>query len=283
MLMNNSEEEENLEEVEQTTPEEKEEKELQGEEELQDVNEDNEVTKEDDNNIDNKESLTTVDKVGEPQTIIPESDSIDKVVEKDKQLEIRDIQKNLIEGALYAGGRPLDVEELATKLEIPKKLTEVLVNELAMDYLERTTALIIAQVGERYQMQLRPEYTESVAKFAKGGAIAERYLRTLTVIALKQPILKSIVVKIRGSGAYEHIKYLIDNDLINAVKKGRSFDLTTTDKYSEMFGLPKNKMELKKAMIQQLGVEPSDQIPEEPSNQVSEGSSDQVPEEPSDI
>ncbi|MHA1376471.1 MAG: SMC-Scp complex subunit ScpB [Promethearchaeota archaeon] len=281
--MNNSEEEENLEEVEQTTPEEKEEKELQGEEELQDVNEDNEVTKEDDNNIDNKESLTTVDKVGEPQTIIPESDSIDKVVEKDKQLEIRDIQKNLIEGALYAGGRPLDVEELATKLEIPKKLTEVLVNELAMDYLERTTALIIAQVGERYQMQLRPEYTESVAKFAKGGAIAERYLRTLTVIALKQPILKSIVVKIRGSGAYEHIKYLIDNDLINAVKKGRSFDLTTTDKYSEMFGLPKNKMELKKAMIQQLGVEPSDQIPEEPSNQVSEGSSDQVPEEPSDI
>lgn len=271
MLMNNSEEEENLEDMEQTTPEEKEEKELQ---ELQDVNEDIEVTKEDDNNIDSKENLTTVYKVGESQTIIPESDSIDKVVEKDDQLEIRDIQKNLVEGALYAAGRPLDVEELATKLEIPKKLTEVLVNELAMAYLERTTSLIIAQVGERFQMQLRPEYTESVAKFAKGGAIAERYLRTLTVIALKQPILKSIIVKIRGSGAYEHIKYLIDNDLISAVKKGRSFDLSTTDKYSEMFGLPKNKMELKKVMIQQLGVEPSDQIPEEPPSQ--------TPEEPSD-
>jgi len=270
--MNNSEDGENLEDVEQITPEEGE------EEELQDANEDLEVevTKEDedDDNFDSKESLTAVDEVGEPQIIIPENESEDKVVEKDKQLEIRDIQKNLIEGALYAGGRPLDVEELATKLEIPKKLTEVLVNELAMAYLERTTALIIAQVGERYQMQLRPEYTESVAKFAKGGAIAERYLRTLTVIALKQPILKSIVVKIRGSGAYEHIKYLIDNDLINAVKKGRSFDLTTTDKYSEMFGLPKNKMELKKAMIQQLGVEPSDQVPEDPPGQ--------TPEEPSD-
>lgn len=280
MLMNNSEEEENREDMEQTTPEEKEEKELQdeeklqGEEELQDVNEDIEVTKEDDDNIDSLESLTTVDQVEEPQTIIPESDSIDKVVEKDDQLEIRDIQKNLVEGALYAAGRPLDVEELATKLEIPKKLTEILVNELAMEYLERTTSLIIAQVGERFQMQLRPEYTESVAKFAKGGAIAERYLRTLTVIALKQPILKSIIVKIRGSGAYEHIKYLIDNDLINAVKKGRSFDLSTTDKYSEMFGLPKNKMELKKVMIQQLGVEPSDQIPEEPPNQTPKEHSD---------
>ena len=262
MLMNNSEEEENQENVEQITPEEKEKE----EEKLQDFNEDIEAAKEDDDNVDTKESVTTVDEVGEPQSIIPENDGEAKVVEKDNQLEIRDIQKNLIEGALYAAGRPLDVEELATKLETPKKLTEVLVNELAMEYLERTTALIIAQVGERYQMQLRPEYTESIAKFVKGGAIAERYLRTLTVIALKQPILKSIIIKIRGSGAYEHIKYLMDNDLINAVKKGRSFELTTSDKYSEMFGLPKNMIELKKVMIQQLGVDPSDQISEEPSD-----------------
>ncbi len=103
-------------------------------------------------------------------------------------------------------------------------------------------------------MQLRPELTETVAKFAKGGAIAERYLRTLTVIALKQPILKSTVIKLRGSGAYEHVKYLLDNDLITAVKKGRSAELTTTDKYADMFGLPKNKEELKRMMISQLGV-----------------------------
>jgi segregation and condensation protein B len=262
--MNNSEDEKNLEDVEQISPEEK--KKEKEEEELQAVNEDIEVPKEDDDNVDSKESATTVDEIGEPQPIIPENDGKAKVVENDNQLEIRDIQKNLIEGALYAAGRPLDVEELATKLETPKKLTEVLVNELAMEYLERTTALIIAQVGERYQMQLRPEYTESIAKFVKGGAIAERYLRTLTVIALKQPILKSIIIKIRGSGAYEHIKYLMDNDLINAVKKGRSFELTTSDKYSEMFGLPKNMIELKKVMIQQLGVDPSDQISEEPSD-----------------
>lgn len=272
MLMNNSEDDENLKDVEEINPEEKEEKLLQENEDIEDakedeavVNEDIVATNEDDDNFDSKESITTVDEVGEPQSIIPENDDETKTVEKEKQLEIRDIQKNLIEGALYAAGRPLDVEELATKLETPKKLTEVLVNELAMEYLERTTALIIAQVGERYQMQLRPEYTESVAKFVKGGAIAERYLRTLTIIALKQPILKSVVIKIRGSGAYEHIKYLIDNDFINAVKKGRSFDLTTTDKYSEMFGLPKNIMELKKVMIQQLGVDPSDQIFKEPS------------------
>ena len=170
--------------------------------------------------------------------------------------EIRQFNKNLIEGGLYASGSPLDIEELSTKLEMPKKLTEELVNELAFEYLERNSALIIAQVGDKWQMQLKPEYTEQVSKFAKGGGIAERYLRTLTVIALKQPIMKSLLIKLRGAGAYEHVKYLLDNDLISAVKKGRSQELTTTDKYSEMFGLPKDMRELKRVMISQLGVEP---------------------------
>jgi segregation and condensation protein B len=190
-----------------------------------------------------------------------ESDEIEigeKKIEKeplDEDNELRMIQKNLIEGALYAAGSPLDIEEIATKLEISKIFVEELITELAYEYLDRSGALVIAQVGERYQMQLRPEYTETISKFTKGGAIAEKYLRTLTIIALKQPILKSTVVKIRGTGAYEHVKYLLDNELITAEKKGRSHELMTTDKYADMFGLPKNRQELKRMMISQLGLD----------------------------
>ena len=183
-----------------------------------------------------------------------ESQIPQELTKEELVLQLKVLRKNLIEGALYAAGRPLDVEELSTKLEIPKKEVEELVRVVAFDYLERESALIVAQIGEKYQMQLRPELTETVSKFAKGGAIAERYLRTLTVIALKQPILKSTVIKLRGSGAYEHVKYLLDNDLIIAVKKGRSAELTTTDKYADMFGLPKNKEELKRMMVSQLGL-----------------------------
>ncbi|MBY8979919.1 MAG: SMC-Scp complex subunit ScpB [Candidatus Lokiarchaeota archaeon] len=185
---------------------------------------------------------------------IDESQIPQELTKEELELQLKVLRRNLIEGALYASGRPLDVEELSTKLEIPKKEVEELVNIVAFDYLDREGALIVAQIGEKYQMQLRPELTETVSKFAKGGAIAERYLRTLTVIALKQPILKSTVIKLRGSGAYEHVKYLIDNGLITAIKKGRSAELTTTDKYADMFGLPKNKEELKRMMISQLGV-----------------------------
>ena len=183
-------------------------------------------------------------------------ETVEQITDKvDTEKELQTFQKNLIEGALYAAGSPLTVEEIATKLEISKKLVEELIMELAYEYLERSSALVIAQVGERFQMQLRPEYTESVSKFAKGGAIAEKYLRTLTIIALKQPILKSTVIKLRGTGAYEHVKYLLDNELITAEKKGRSSELNTTDKYADMFGLPKSREELKRTMISQLGLE----------------------------
>ncbi|MFW9783806.1 MAG: SMC-Scp complex subunit ScpB [Candidatus Heimdallarchaeota archaeon] len=180
---------------------------------------------------------------------------VEKDEKKSLEAEMREYHRNLIEASLYAAGRPLTIEELSNRLEFPKKEVEELVNEVAFDYLERSTALVIAQIGDRYQMQIKPEYTEKVSKFAKGGAIAERYLRTLTIIALKQPILKSMVIKLRGTGAYEHVKYLLDNGFINAIKKGRSHELTTTDKYADMFGLPKNIQQLKLAMVTQLGID----------------------------
>ncbi len=183
----------------------------------------------------------------------------EQVSEKEMQeRQVRDFHRNQIEASLYAAGKLITIEELSTKLELPKKEVNELIKELALDYLDRSTSLIIVQIGDRYQMQIKPEYTEKVSKFATGGAIAEKYLRTLTLIALKQPILKSTIIKLRGSGAYEHIKYLIDNDLILAVKKGRSEDLTTTDKYAEMFGLPKDREEMKRMMINQLGLEEID-------------------------
>ncbi|MFX1340370.1 MAG: SMC-Scp complex subunit ScpB [Promethearchaeota archaeon] len=207
----------------------------------------------DDSEVNIENTTDMPDNIENNAIAIPEGD------ETDEELiirQMRDYHKNLIEASLYVAGSSLSIEELNTKLEISKKEVEELINELAFDYLERSTALVINRVGdESYQMSLKTEFIEKVSKFAKGGAIAERYLRTLTVIALKQPILKSLVIKLRGAGAYEHVKYLLDNELISAVKKGRSQELTTTDKYAEMFGLPKNKEEMKRLMVSQLGLD----------------------------
>ncbi|MFX1281243.1 MAG: SMC-Scp complex subunit ScpB [Promethearchaeota archaeon] len=220
-----------------------------------DINESEEPIPEE--NIETGDAINGTDEVVESveSDYVEETIEGEVIVEQSIEEQMREFHRNLVEASLYAAGRPLTIEELSNKLELPKKEVEELINQVAFDYLDRSTALVIAQIGDRYQMQIKPEYTEKVSKFAKGGAIAERYLRTLTVIALKQPLLKSTVIKLRGTGAYEHVKYLIDNGFIDAVKKGRSHELSTTDKYADMFGLPKDKRLLKQAMITQLGVE----------------------------
>lgn len=173
----------------------------------------------------------------------------------DGEAELKEFNRKVIEGALYASDEALTIERLSMELDLSKDDVEEAMKELRDLYENRSTALEIVEIGEKYQMQIKPIYSEEIRKFAQGGAIAEKYLRTLTIIALKQPILKKKLVKLRGSGAYQHVKYLEENALIDSVKKGRTSELTTTDKYAEMFGLPKNKEKMKKVMIEQLGIE----------------------------
>ncbi len=163
-----------------------------------------------------------------------------------------DFHKNQIEAALFVAGRPLGLEELSSKLELKQDLIKDIINELAFEFLDRTTAIEIVQIGDKYSMQIKPEYSEKVARFAAGGLIPQRIMRTLTIIALKQPILKSKLIKIRGSGAYEHVKWLLNNEFINAIKKGRTHELTTNQKFAETFGFSTNVEEMKKQIISQL-------------------------------
>jgi len=189
-----------------------------------------------------------------PEEVIPEFESdTQEILEEERKLRLdMDFHKNQIEAALFVAGRPLGLEELSSKLEIKQDLIKGIIQNLAFEFLDRTTAIEIVQVGDKYSMQIKPEYSEKIARFAAGGLIPQRIMRTLTIIALKQPIMKSKLVKIRGSGAYEHVKWLLENEFINAVKKGRTHELTTNQKFAETFGFSTNVEEMKKQIISQL-------------------------------
>lgn len=188
---------------------------------------------------------------GGHEKIGPEEGDVENDVSEELEDALKIYKKNLIEAALYASGEALSIEMLSAKLDIPKDEVDELVRDLQEIYEERSSSLIVAKIGDKFQMRIKSEYMEIVSQFAEGGGMAEKYLRTLTIIALKQPLLKSTLVKIRGTGAYEHVKYLEEHLLVDSVKKGRTSELTTTDKFAEMFGLPKNVQEMKKIMVDQ--------------------------------
>ena len=174
-----------------------------------------------------------------------------------KELAESTTKKTWVEAAMFIAGRPVSIEELGIKLELKKKEVEDVIHDLAMEYMDRQTSIEIVQVGDKFSMQIKPEYTEKVKAFTSGGLIPEAVMRTLTIIALKQPISKSMVIKMRGASAYEHIKFLVDRGFLETYKKGRSSDLSTTDQFSDTFGLSRDHKKLKQQLIEQLGVAPA--------------------------
>ncbi|MFX0099373.1 MAG: SMC-Scp complex subunit ScpB [Candidatus Hodarchaeota archaeon] len=166
--------------------------------------------------------------------------------------------KSQIEAVLFVKSQGVTAEEINVKLGIRKSLVEQLLDELAFDYLDRSTSLEIAKVGEKYVLQLKPEFTSYVKKFASGGLIREAVMRTLTIVAAKQPILQSQLTKLRSS-AGEHLKEMEELGLIRREPKGRSKVIVTTNKFADMFGfsrdISKMKEQIKVFLMQDSGDE----------------------------
>ena len=64
-------------------------------------------------------------------------------------------------------------------------------------------------------------------------------LRTLGTIALKKRILQADLVELRGSGAYEHIKELVEKDFVERKRQreGRSYWITLSEKFHRTFSV----------------------------------------------
>ena len=87
-------------------------------------------------------------------------------------------------------------------------------------------------------MQVRSEYLSKVKHLAISTDLPKSILRTLAIIAFKQPIKQSIVVKMRGNKAYDHIERLNDEKFIKKTREGNTYVLETTKKFIDYFGEP---------------------------------------------
>jgi len=163
-------------------------------------------------------------------------------------------KKGLIEAALYAAGRPLSIEDLERVSKaggIPE--TESLLGELVDEYQSRSSSLEIVQVSKgRYVLQLKPEYSTKVARLSPGGLLSLGSLKTLALVALRQPIRQSEVIEIRGAHSYEHIHRLEQLGFVKKQPSGKSVTLTTTKMFSEYFGFEDDLAKLKVQLHRKL-------------------------------
>jgi len=143
-----------------------------------------------------------------------------------------------LEAILYLKGRPVPLSELAEIAAIDRQEAELALITLMTDYAHRDTALEIRQEGQSFSLQLRDDLGDLVQTLIPVD-LSTATLRTLATIALKQRILQSDLVELRGSGAYDHIKELIAQDFIERRRQsdGRSFWLSLSEKFHRTFAV----------------------------------------------
>ncbi len=103
-------------------------------------------------------------------------------------------------------------------------------------------------------MQLKGEFARSVRRLASRPLLTPGPLRTLSFIALRQPVPQSHVVRVRGKLAYGHVKQLRDMDLITDDRVGRTRILKTTSTFADYFNLPHDTAAMKREIKNVLDV-----------------------------
>jgi segregation and condensation protein B len=144
--------------------------------------------------------------------------------------------KSLIEAALFASGRALDVEELAKTCGSGNVgLIRRSVEELSREYEDRNSGLFIRMTEDGYLMQVRPELEGKNNHLVPETDIPAPILKTLALIAYEQPVKQSKIVKERGNKVYSYIKFLRQQGLVEGKRDGRTRILSVTPKFRDYF------------------------------------------------
>lgn len=164
------------------------------------------------------------------------------------------LQQQLCEAALYVSGRPMDLKTIGSVIgaRSEDKIRGV-AKAVSERYKTTNSPVQVVELPDgRFVMQLKAEFAKHVRKLANRPLLTPGPLRTLSFIALKQPIPQSYVVRVRGKLAYIHVKQLKEMDLIVDEKLGRTRILRTTSNFADYFNLNHDpslmKKELKKAL-----------------------------------
>ena len=144
----------------------------------------------------------------------------------------------LLEATLFGAGRSMTVTELCESLGYDEdEMLDCLFSLRSTLKRRRGGALQIAEVGDRWAIEVKPEIAEHLPKEAK-TELPKKLLKAASLIAYHQPMSQSRLVELLGQKAYDYVRELAQYGMIDRRKHGNTRRLTTTRRFSEAFGCP---------------------------------------------
>jgi len=179
-----------------------------------------------------RKATPTIFKTANSNYLSMENLSRKSVEELDVDIEAENARK--IEAALFITGRLMSIQELITLTDVNPILLKKILSDLEDKY--KDSGITIIQKQNSWKMDVSQEFVHMINKLATGSSeFSKAEQETLAMIAFKQPIKQSVIVRIRGNKAYEHIKNFVDQGLLNKKKMGHTAEITLTDQFHDYF------------------------------------------------
>jgi len=151
--------------------------------------------------------------------------------------------KNIIETLLFIADTPLSTDRIRSVVSADIKEIKDVLSRLSEEYEQRKGGFFLTEVAGGYQIRTRPEYAEWIKKLIQPNPLrmSKAALETLTIIAYKQPIIRSEIEHIRGVDSGGILRMLLELKLIRVLGRkeipGRPLIYSTTKRFLEIFGL----------------------------------------------
>ncbi len=154
--------------------------------------------------------------------------------------------KNVVEAALLAAGRPVQVNELMELFDAPMRPTaeqvRAALDALTADYAGR--GIEVKETATGFRVQVRRDLAAEISRLwpERPARYSRALLETLALIAYRQPITRGEIEAVRGVAVNPNIvKTLLERNWIRVVGQrdvpGRPELLATTREFLDYFGL----------------------------------------------
>ncbi|MEE9323123.1 MAG: SMC-Scp complex subunit ScpB [Candidatus Aenigmarchaeota archaeon] len=154
--------------------------------------------------------------------------------------------KKLIEAALFMSSRSMTSKEISKITGFPQDCVEQRLEELRKEY--EGKGIEVVHNPDGWGMRVKTDLLPKVAHLTPYSELRDGHKRTLALIAYKEPIKQSEIIRIQGNKAYSYIKLLIKKGLIKSEKEGRTRILMLTKEFERYFGEEKQRI---KEMLEQ--------------------------------
>ena len=135
-------------------------------------------------------------------------------------------------------GRPISKNDLAEITNSDINSISDSIKNLKVKYSNPSSAIELNELNNSYSLELKSSLNDFVEDLLP-SELRTSELRTLATIAIKKKILQSDLILLRGSGAYDHIKELLEKKFIikRKQKDGRSYWLSLSEKFFQTFAV----------------------------------------------